>query len=161
MFKITRSLLAAGVFGDGFGSFTDSVLGQFSWQQKTDSCLDLPRCDGRSLIVVSETGSLGGNSFKNVVDKAVHDGHCLAGNTSVWVDLSQDFVDVDGIGFPPSPLPFLVTASTGSFGLGNGLFGSFGSNLWWHVYSLKVDQRILSPSPIFLLYQVKRIERTN
>ena len=28
--------------------------------------------------------------------------------------------------------PFLVSASTGSFGLGDGLFGAFSSNFWWH-----------------------------
>ena len=127
-------LLAAGVFGDGFGSFTDSVLGQFSWQQKTDSSLDLPRCDGRSLVVVSKAGSLGSDSFKDVVNKAVHNRHCFAGYTSIRVNLSQDFVDVDGVGFPSSPPPFLVSASTGGFSLGDSLFGSFSSScFWWHV----------------------------
>ena len=46
---------AACVFGDSFGSFADGMLGQLSWQQKTNSGLDLPRGDGRSLVLVSQS----------------------------------------------------------------------------------------------------------
>lgn len=42
----SNCLLAAGVFGDGFGAFTDGVLGQFTGQKKTNSGLDLAGCDG-------------------------------------------------------------------------------------------------------------------
>ena len=128
-------LLAAGVLGDSFGSFADGVLGQFSWQEKTDSGLDLPRCDGGSLVVVGQSWGFGGNSFEDVVDEAVHDGHGLGAHTSVGVDLSQDFVNVDSVGFLPPPLPFLVSASTGGFGLGDGLLGTFRSGLrfGWHI----------------------------
>ena len=72
-----HSLLRASVLGDGLGSFRDGVLSQLSWEEKSDGSLDLPRGDGSPLVVVSETGSLGGDSFEDVVDKGVHDAHGL------------------------------------------------------------------------------------
>ena len=108
MYRTKVSLLAAGVLGDGFGALADGVLGKFTREEKTNCSLDLPTCDGRSLVVVSESGSLSSDSLKDVVDKAVHDGHGFAGNTSVWVHLFQYFVDVDAVRFLPLPPPFLV-----------------------------------------------------
>jgi len=49
-------------------------------------------------------GQLGGficNPLKDVVDEGVHDAHGLARDSSVWVDLLQDLVDVDGISLFP------------------------------------------------------------
>ena len=40
------SLLAAGVFGHSFGSFTDSVFRQFAGQKQSDGGLDLAGADG-------------------------------------------------------------------------------------------------------------------
>ena len=91
------NLLAAGVLGYSFGSFAHGVLGQFTGQEKADSSLDLPASDGGTLVVVGQTASLGSNSFKDVIDEAVHDGHSLAGNSSVWVHLLQNLVDVDAV----------------------------------------------------------------
>ena len=42
----SRSLLAAGVFGHSFGSFTDSVFRQFTGEKKPDGGLDLAGADG-------------------------------------------------------------------------------------------------------------------
>jgi hypothetical protein len=109
----SNSLLAAGVLSDGLGAFTDGVLCEFTGQKETDSCLDLSACDGGSLVVVSQSGCFSSYPFEDVVDKAVHDRHSFAGNTSVWVHLSQHFVDVDRVGFPPLPPPFLVGTSCG------------------------------------------------
>jgi hypothetical protein len=50
---------------------------------------------------VSQTGGFRSNTFEDVVNERVHDAHGLARNTSVWVDLLQDFEDVDGIRFLP------------------------------------------------------------
>ncbi|XP_033730659.1 uncharacterized protein LOC117320083 [Pecten maximus] len=110
-------------FGGYFGSLTDSVLGQFTGQKETDSGLDLPTGDGGPLVVVSETGSLSGDSLKDVVDKAVHDGHGLAGHTGVGVHLFQHFVDVDAVGFPPLPPPFLVSPTMSGRGKGGKVKG--------------------------------------
>ena len=110
-----RRLLAAGVLGDGLGALADGVLGKFTGQEQTDGGLDFSAGDGGSLVVVSQPGSLSSDSLEDVVDKAVHDGHGLAGHSSVWVHLLQDFVDVDRVGFPPPPLLLLVC---GALGLG-------------------------------------------
>ena len=126
------SLLGAGVLGDSLSTLRDSVLGQFTGEEETDSGLDLPRGDGGSLVVVSETGGLSGDSLEDIVDKAVHDGHSLAADTGVGVHLFQNFVDVDAVALL-SPLPLLlVTADTGGLCL-TGLLGSFRTNLGWHV----------------------------
>lgn len=100
------------------------MLGQFSWQKETDSSLDFSAGDGGPPVVVGQTGSLGSDALEDVVDEGVHDGHSLAGNTSVWVDLLQDLVDVDGVGLPPPPLALLVSP-TGGLCLAGGLLGSF------------------------------------
>lgn len=127
------SLLGRSVLGDGLGSLTDGVLGQFSGQEQTNSCLDLATRDRRTTVVVSETGSLGSDTFEDVVDEAVHDAHGLGADSSVWVDLLQDFVDVDGVRLSSSPLLLLVSGPCG-LGLGRGLLRSLRCCcLWWHV----------------------------
>ena len=108
-----QDLLGRRVLGDGLGSLTDGVLGQFSGQEQTNSCLDFSTRDRRTTVVVSETGRLGSDTFEDVVDEAVHDAHGLRADASVWVHLLQDFVDVDGIGLSSSPLLFLVSGPGG------------------------------------------------
>jgi len=118
------NLLAAGVLGHSLGSLRHSVLGQLTREQETDSSLDFTAGDGGAVVVVGQTGGLSSNTLKDVVDKAVHDGHSLAGDTSVGVHLLEHLVDVDGVRLPPPPLPLLVPG-TGSLGLGGGFLGSF------------------------------------
>ena len=119
-----RCLLGAGVLGHSLGSLRYGVLGQLTGQEETDSGLDLSAGDGGPPVVVGQTGSLGGDALEDIVDKAVHDGHGLAGDTGVGVHLLQHFVDVDGVRLPPPPLPLLVTSTCG-LGLGGGLLGTF------------------------------------
>ena len=119
-----NDLLAAGVLGHSLGSLRHSVLGQLTREQETDSGLDFTAGDGGAVVVVGQTGGLSSNTLKDVVDKAVHDGHGLAGDTSVGVHLLQHLVDVDGVRLPPPPLPLLVPG-TGGLSLGGGLLGSF------------------------------------
>lgn len=111
-FSISRrrslTLLAACILGDGLGAFTDSVLGKLTRQQQTDSGLNLAAGDGGSLVVVGQSRRFSSDSFKNIVDEAVHDRHGLAANTSVRVHLFQHLVDVDGIAFLSLPLALLV-----------------------------------------------------
>ena len=86
------------------------MLGEFTRKQEPDSGLDLPGGDGRSLVVMGQTGSLGSDALEDVVDEAVHDAHGLARDSGVRVDLLQDLVDVDGIALLPLlPVLFLVT----------------------------------------------------
>ena len=96
------------------------MLGQLSGQQEPHSGLDLPGGDGGPLVVVGQTASLGSNALKDVVDKGVHDGHGLAGDTGVGVHLLQHLVDVDGVGLLASQLLLLLVA------LGDGLLGLAG-----------------------------------
>ena len=116
-------LLAGGVLGDGLGTFTDGVLGQLTGQEETDGCLDLPRSDGASLVVVGQTAGFGGDTLEDVVHERVHDRHSLGGDASVRVHLLQHLVDVDAVAFLSPALPLLVTGTHG-FRLA-GLLGAF------------------------------------
>lgn len=100
------------------------MLGQFSGEEEPDSGLDFPGGDGGPLVVVGQTGSLGSDPLKDIVDKGVHDAHGLGGDASVGVDLLQDLVDVDGIRLlPPLLALLLITLGDGLLGLA-GLLGS-------------------------------------
>ena len=109
------------------------MLGQFTGEEQPDGSLDFPGGDGGPLVVVSQTGGLCCNALKDVIDKGVHDGHGLGADASVGVDLLQDLVDVDRVGFLPL-LTFFLAISLGD-GLGSlaGLLGSFSRGLGWHV----------------------------
>ncbi len=125
-------LLGAGVLGDGFGTFRHGVFCKFTRQQETNCSLDFPASDGGSLVVVSEARRFCSNSLEDVVHEWVHDRHSLAGDTSVGMDLFQNFVDVDSEGFLPALLPFLfVTSSNGFLGL-TGLLDGFSGSLRRH-----------------------------
>lgn len=92
-------LLGAGVFGDGFRALGDCVFGKFTRQKQTDGRLDFAAADRGAFVVVCQTRRLACDPFEHIVDKRVHDAHCLARNSSVGVDLLQYFVDVDAEAF--------------------------------------------------------------
>lgn len=115
-----HSLLGAGVLGHSLGSLGDGVLGQLSGQEEPDGGLDFPGGDGGPLVVVGQTGGLGGDPLEDVVDEGVHDAHGLGGDTGVGVDLLQHLVDVDGVGLLPFLVPLLLVS------LGDGLLGLAG-----------------------------------
>ena len=105
-------LLGGGVLGDSLGALRDGVFGEFTRQQQSDGGLDLPTGDGGLPVVVGQTGCLGSDALEDVVDEAVHDRHGAAGDTGVRVDLLHHLVDVNGVRFPPCPLPFSVPWGT-------------------------------------------------
>lgn len=124
-------LLAARVLGDSLGALADGVLGQLTRQQETNSCLNLATGDGGALVVMRQSGSLGSDPLKDVVDKAVHDRHGLAADARVGVHLLEHFVDVDGITFLSLPLAFLVA---GTYGLSlTGLLGTLRADFRRHI----------------------------
>jgi hypothetical protein len=108
------------------------VLGQLSGEEETDSSLDFPGGDGGPLVVVGQTASLGSDTLEQIVDKGVHDGHGLGGDSSVGVDLLQHLVDVDGVGFLPLLLFLLVALGDVLAGLAS-LLGSLSGGFGWHV----------------------------
>ena len=87
--------LCGGEFGDGFGTFRDGVLGQFSWEDETDGSLDFATGEGGFLVVRAQFAGLTGDLAEDVVDEGVHDGHTFLGHAGVRVDLLEDLVDVD------------------------------------------------------------------
>ena len=130
------SLLGAGVLGDGLGSLRDGVLGQLSGKEEPHGGLDLPGGDGGPLVVVGQTGGLGGDPLEDVVDKGVHDAHGLGGDSGVGVDLLQHLVDVDGVGLLP-PLLSLLLVSLGDGFLSLARFlGGLSGGLGRHVDAL-------------------------
>ena len=128
----TVNSLAACVFGDGLGSFTDGVFGQFTRQKQPDGGLDLARADGGFLVVVSQAGSFTSDALEDIVDKGVHDAHGFAGDTSVRVNLLQHFVDVDGIAFLSLSLSLLLCAIGDRLCLSGFLFAFLSSYFGCH-----------------------------
>ena len=88
-------LLGGGVFGNSLSTFGDGVLGKFTWKEKSDSSLDLTWWDGWSLVVFGQSRGFTCDTIEDITNKGVHDIHGLRGNTSVWVYLFQDFVDIN------------------------------------------------------------------
>ena len=113
---IMCSLLGAGVFGDSLGSLRDSMLGKLSREEEPHRGLDLTGGDGRPLVVVGKTAGLSSNTLKEVINKGVHDGHGLGGDTSIRVDLLENLVDVDGIRFLPLLFLLLLVSLGDSLG---------------------------------------------
>ena len=101
------------------------MFGQFTGQQKPDGGLDLPGGDGGPLVVVGQAGSFSSDTFKDIVDKGVHDAHGLGGDTGVGVDLLENLVDVDGIRFLPLLVLLLLVTLGDSLGGFSCSLGSF------------------------------------
>ena len=85
--------------GDSLGPFGDGVLGQFTRQDQSNGRLDFSGRHGRLLVVSGQLGGFSRDLFEDVVDEGVHDAHRLGGDAGVRMDLLQDLVDVDLVGF--------------------------------------------------------------
>ena len=88
------------------------MLGEFTWEEESDGCLDFTGRESVLLVVADKAGALSGNLLEDIVDERVHDAHGSLGDASLWVDLLEDSVDVDREGF-------------GSLSLWGGLSGGF------------------------------------
>ena len=75
------------------------MLGKFSRKHKTDGGLDFSGGKSGLFVVCCELSGLGGDTFEDIVDEGVHDGHSLLGDTGIGVDLLQDLVDVSRVRF--------------------------------------------------------------
>ncbi len=67
------------------------MLGKFTRQDEADRSLDLAGRNRRLFGIGRELGGLGGNTFEDVVDKRVEDGHGLVRDTRIRVDLLEDY----------------------------------------------------------------------
>ena len=107
------------------------MFAQLPGQVKADGRLDLATGDRVFLVVVGQSGSLGGDPLEDVVDERVHDAHGLAGDASVGVNLLQNLVDVDGVALLAVLSPLLLARRLG-LGGGGFLFAFLGSDLARH-----------------------------
>ena len=115
------------------------MFGQLSGEQESHGSLDFPTGDGAPLVVVGKARRFGSDSLKDIVDEGVHDRHGFAGNTSVGVNLLQDFVDVNSEGFLPALLPLLFVTGTDSLLGFTGLLDGFSRCLGRHDAYLSIS----------------------
>ncbi|KAF5955964.1 hypothetical protein HYC85_008820 [Camellia sinensis] len=98
---------------DRLSALRHSVLSQFTRKNKPDSCLDLPRSNGRLLVIPSEPRGFLSELLEDVVDEAVHDPHGLARDPDVRMNLFQHLEDVDLVGLNALLRPLLLLFSGG------------------------------------------------
>ena len=75
------------------------MLGKLTWEEKANGSLDLAGGEGVLLVVAHKARALSGDLLEYVVDERVHDAHASLRDTSLWVHLLENSVDVDGEGF--------------------------------------------------------------
>ena len=75
------------------------MLGQFARQDQSHGRLDFSARHRGFLVVPRQFRGFRRDLFEDVVDERIHDAHRLAGNPGVRMDLLQDFVDVNLVGF--------------------------------------------------------------
>lgn len=119
-------LFSTFVLGNSLGGLRNSVLSEFSGEDKTDSSLDFFGGDGGTLVVSSELGSFTSNTFEDIIDERVHDTHSLLGDVNIRVALTEDLENVARVRFVAA----LTTDTSGLSGLLGGSFsGGFTSGL--------------------------------
>ena len=74
------------------------MLGEFTWEEKAHSGLDLSGGEGVLLVVADKLGGLEGDLLEDVVNEGVEDVHGSLGDASLGVHLLEHSVDVDGEG---------------------------------------------------------------
>lgn len=102
-----RRLFGAGIFRHRFRAFGDGVFRQLPGQDETQCSLDFPSTDRRAFVDLSKTRRFVCYSLKNIPYKGIHNGHGVARDPCIGMNLLQDFVDVAGEGFLPRLFPFL------------------------------------------------------
>jgi len=90
----TTNLARTGKLGNSLGSLGYSVLGKFSRQHETHSSLNFPTAQSGLFAKSSQSSCFSSNTIKDIIDKRVHNGHSLLGNSSIRVDLLEHTVNV-------------------------------------------------------------------
>ena len=75
------------------------MLGELAGEDEADGGLDLAGGHGLPLVETDEFAGFGGDPGEGVADKGVQDRHSALGNSGVRVDLLENAVDVDVVGF--------------------------------------------------------------
>ena len=95
------------------------MFGEFSWEEKFDSGLDLPGRKSSLSVVSHQFARLVGKSVKSIINKGIHDVHCFLADSDFRVDLLQDLVDVEGESLDSSLgslLGWSISSSSDGFG---------------------------------------------
>ena len=71
------------------------MLGELTWEEESHGGLDFATAKSAFLVVAYELAAFKSDSLEGVVDEGVHDAHATLANSSVWVDLLKDSVDVE------------------------------------------------------------------
>lgn len=95
------------------------MLSKLTGEDETNSSLDFFGADGGTLVVGSNLAGLRGSALKDIIDKAVHDGHGLLGDVDFRVALTEDLEDVRRVRL----MTRLATLSSGGVGLLNSRLG--------------------------------------
>ena len=110
-------LLRSGVLRDRFGTLAHSMLGQFSGQEKTDSCLYFTAADCRFLVVTASGEMLRRRFVRRCrwqscswIDIARLE------TASVGMNLFEHLVDVDAVALFPLSVPLLAATWPWCFG---------------------------------------------
>lgn len=121
IFYTQARLLGTIILGNSLDTIRNGMLGQLSGKDKSDGSLNLFAANGGSLVVGSNLASLAGSTFKDIINKAVHDGHGLLGDVHIGMALAQNLENVGRVGF--------VTGATTLSGSTRGLLdGGFGGS---------------------------------
>ena len=75
------------------------MLGELTWEEEANGGLDFTGGESVLLVVADEAGALRSDLLENIVDEGVHDAHGSLGDSSLWVHLLENSVDVDGESF--------------------------------------------------------------
>ena len=75
-------------------------------------------------VVSDKSGGLVGDLFEDVVDEGVHDAHGSLGDSSFWVNLLQNSVDIDGESFGSLMSSLWCWFSSLGWGVSSGFSGA-------------------------------------
>ena len=73
------------------------MLGELTWEDKSDGSLDLSGSEDSLVIISNETAGFSGDLLEGIVDQRVQDGDGSLADTDLGVNLFQDSDDVSAI----------------------------------------------------------------